>query len=148
MVCIYLSPNKDGQDTHSPLQINELEEGYRSGKIHVLRQRCHIVLLKLQGHTARQIAVLKGYPKHQGTINNWVSRYEKLGMSGLKNKKRQGRKPILDKETQRETVEKIVHSERQRLNQAKALIEKTLQVSMSKKTLTRFLKVLAVSTNE
>ena len=69
-------------------------------------------------------------------------------MSGLKNKKRQGRKPILDKETQRETVEKIVHSERQRLNQAKALIEKTLQVSMSKKTLTRFLKVLAVSTNE
>ena len=132
----------------TPFQINELEEGYRGGKTHVSPQRCHIVLLKLQGHTTKQIAALKGYPKHQGTINNWVSRYEKLGMSGLKNKKGQGRKSILDKETQRETVEKIVQSERQRLNQAKALIETTLQVSLSKKTLTRFLKVLAVSTNE
>lgn len=132
----------------TPLQITELEEGYRGGKAHALRQRCHIVLLKLQGHTAKQIAALEGYPKHQGTINNWVSRYEKLGMSGLKNKKGQGRKSILNKETQRETIEKIVQSERQRLNQAKALIETTLQVNMSKKTLTRFLKVLAVSTNE
>ena len=132
----------------TPLQINELEEGYKNGKTHVLRQRCHIVLLKLQGHTAKQIAALKGYPKHQGTINNWVSRYEKVGMSGLKNKKGQGRKPILNKETQRETIEKIVQLERQRLNQAKALIETALQVRMSKKTLTRFLKVLTVSTNE
>lgn len=138
--------------THIPLltpsQISELEEGYKKGKTHVIRQRCHIVLLKQQGHTAQQIAALKGYPKHQGTINTWVSRYEKLGMKGLKNKEGQGRKAILIEDIHRTEVEEIVKTERQRLNYAKSLIETKFDLKMSKKTLTRFLKTLAVSTNE
>lgn len=80
----------------SEIQIQELENGYRHGKSHALRQRCHIVLLKHQGHSSKHITSLKGYPKHQSTINNWVTRYEKFGIIGLKNKDGQGRKSILN----------------------------------------------------
>ena len=137
--------------THIPVltssQISELEEGYTNGKTHVIRQRCHIVLLKHQGHTAQQITALKGYPKHQGTINAWVSRFEKIGIKGLKNKKGQGRKAILTDDKHRQSVEEIVRAERQRLEYAKSLIETKFDLKMSKKTLTRFLKTLAVSIN-
>ena len=81
------------------------------------------------------------------TINNWVSRYEKDGIDGLKNKSGQGRKQILNKEAHEAKVKEIVKSERQRLDYAKSLIEKDLDVKMSKKTLTRFLKTLGVSIN-
>jgi len=87
-------------------------------------------------------------PKHQGTINGWVSRYEAFGIAGLKNKSGQGRKKILNKEAHEVKVKEIVKSERQRLNYAKSLIEKELDLKMSKKTLTRFLKTLVGSINE
>lgn len=130
------------------IQIKELDLNYRQSKNHALRQRCHIVLLKNQGHSSKYIASLSGYPKHQGTINGWVSRYESLGIAGLKNKSGQGRKKILNKESHELKVKEIVKSERQRLNQAKSLIEKELDLKMSKKTLTRFLKTLVGSISE
>ena len=68
----------------SEVQIQELENGYRYGKNHTLRQRCHLVLLKQQGRSSKHITSFKGYPRHQTTINNWVTRYEKLGIIGLK----------------------------------------------------------------
>ena len=132
----------------SDVQIQELENGYRQGKSHTLRQRCHIVLLKQQGHSSKHITSLKDYPKHQSTINNWVTQYEKLGIIGLKNKHGQGRKSILNPALHRQKVEEIVKSERQRLDYAKSLIEQELAVKMSKKTLIRFLKTLSVPTNE
>ena len=132
----------------SEVQIQELENGYRHGKSHALRQRCHIVLLKQQGHSSKHIASLKDYPKHQSTINNWVTRYERLGIIGLKNKHGQGRKSILNPVIHRQKVEEIVKSERQRLDYAKSLIEQELDVKMNKKTLIRFLKTLSVPTNE
>lgn len=132
----------------SDFQIQELENGYRHGKSHALRQRCHVVLLKQQGHSSKHITSLKDYPKHQSTINNWVTRYEKLGINGLKNKQGQGRKSILNSVIHRQKVEEIVKSERQRLDYAKSLIEKELDVKMNKKTLTRFLKTLSVLTEE
>ena len=132
----------------SKVQIQELENGYRHGKSHALRQRCHIVLLKQQGHISKHITSLKDYPKHQSTINNWVTRYEKLGITGLKNKHGQGRKSILNPVLHRQKVEEIVKSERQRLDYAKSLIEQELDVKMNKKTLTRFLKTLSVLTEK
>jgi transposase len=130
------------------VQIQELENGYCHGKSHALRQRCHIVLLKQQGHSSKHITSLKGYPKHQTTINNWVTRYEQFGIIGLKNKQGQGRKSILNPAIHRQKVEEIVKSERQRLDYAKSLIEQELDVKMNKKTLTRFLKTLSVLTEE
>ncbi len=127
--------------------VKELEKIYRESNNHSLRLRCHIVLLKHQGHSSKYITLLKGYPQHQSTINNWVSRYEKDGIAGLKNKSGQGRKQILNKEAHETKVKEIVKLERRRLDYAKSLIEKDLDVKMSKKTLTRFLKTLGVSIN-
>lgn len=132
----------------SEIQIKELEFYYRQSKNHALRQRCHIVLLKSQGHSSKYISLLSGYPKHQGTINGWVIRYKALGIAGLKNKSGQGRKKILNKEAHEVKIKEIVKSERQRLNYAKSLIETELAIKMSKKTLTRFLKTLVGSINE
>jgi transposase len=131
----------------SDTELKELENTYRHGKNHAIRLRSHLVLLKHQGHSSKYISGLKGYPKHQGTINTWVSRYEEFGLEGLKNKTGQGRKKILDKEAHETKVLEIVKSERQRLTYAKSLIENDLGVQMSKKTLTRFLKTLGVSIN-
>lgn len=131
----------------SEAEIQALENAYRHGKSHAIRLRSHLVLLKNQGHSSKYISTLKGYPKHQGTINNWVSRYEEFGLEGLSNKTGQGRKKILNKEDHELKVKEIVKSERQRLSYAKSLIESELDVQMSKKTLTRFLKTLAVSIN-
>lgn len=130
------------------VQIAELELNYRKSKNHALRQRCHIVLLKSQGHTSKHITSLNGYPKHQGTINSWVNRYVASGITGLMNISGQGRRAILNKENHELKVKEIVKSERQRLTKAKDLIEKELDLKMSKKTLTRFLKTLVESSNE
>lgn len=131
----------------SEASIKELEHSYRHGKSHAIRQRSHIVLLKSEGYSSKAISQLKGYPKREDTINNWVSRYEAFGLAGLKNKSGQGRKKILTKEAHETKVKDIVKSERQRLNHAKSLIENELDVQMSTKTLSRFLKTLAVSIN-
>ena len=129
-------------------QETALLKTYRESTNASLRMRSHLILLKHQGHSSKYISGLKGYPKNEGMINTWVNRYESLGIEGLKNKTGQGRKRILDKTAHEAKVKEIIKSERQRLTQAKILIEKELDVKMSKKTLTRFLKVLAVSTNE
>ena len=126
----------------SQAQTKELEDACRNGKSRVIRQRARIILLKNQGHSSKYTSSLKGYPKHEGSINGWVGRYEALGMGGLSNRKGQGRKTILDKEAHQEKAKQIVKSERQRLDYAKSLIEKDLDVRMSKKTLTHFLKTL------
>ena len=139
---------KKKQPKLSAEQETELFKTFRESTSSTLRMRSHLILLKHQGHSSQYISGLKGYPKNEGTINTWVNRYELLGIEGLKNKTGQGRKRILDKTAHEAKVKEIVKSERQGLTQAKILIEKELDVKMSKKTLTRFLKVLAVSTNE
>jgi transposase len=130
------------------IQLKELEKCYRESKNHALRQRSHIILLKSQGHSSKYISTLSGYPSHQGTINGWVSRYLDKGIAGLKNKLGQGRKKIINQEAHEAKIKEIVKTERQRLTYAKSLIEKELDVKMSKRTLTRFLKTLAGSISE
>lgn len=81
------------------------------------------------------------------SINKWVKRYSELGISGLRNLPGQGRKSILD-ESSIELVKLSVQKERQRLSQAKHMIEEQLGKRFDLKTLKRFLKNLAVDINE
>lgn len=129
-------------------QVKELTHLYVNGASHKIRQNAHIILLKSQGHSSKYITSLSGYPKHEVSINGWLTRYESLGIEGLKNKAGQGRKKILNKATDETIVKDIVKSERQRLTHAKYLIEKELDVQMSKRTLIRFLKRLTGVTSE
>lgn len=122
-------------------QLQELKNCYRNSTSHAHRTRSHIVLLKHQGWSSKEISLIPDYPT-QSTVNNWLTRYEKDGILGLKNASGQGRKKLLDPLLHEQKVKDIVKKERQRLNVAKDILEKDLNIKFSKKTLIRFLKKL------
>lgn len=134
----------------SETQREELEEGYRNGRGHTYRQRCRMVLLKFQGLPSKGISPIVGI-KSQNQINHWVKRYQEryaeLGVEALRNEPGQGRKTILDAEKDQDKVREAVKSERQRLSQAKRLVEEQTGKTFHLKTLKRFLKNLSADTN-
>jgi len=73
----------------------ELENGYKKGKL-VFSRRCHMVLLKSENRTSKEVANILG--TNQVSVNAWLTRYEQEGIKGLNTKPGQGRKPILDEE--------------------------------------------------
>jgi transposase len=123
-----------------------LEEGYRHGLTHCFRQRCKMILLKSDGHTSNAIAIAVILSTNAASVNNWLKRYKATGIEGLKTKGGQGRKPIL-KEKHLSIVRAAVEQERQRLSQARQIVEENIGRKMSNDTLTRFLKVITAVTN-
>lgn len=123
----------------------ELEKGFKYAKSRNFSQRCHFVLLKSQGKTSEEIAELFGISIQP--INRWCNRYLQSGISGLLTKKGQGRKPILNKQTDEAIIKTQIQKERQKLQNAKQIIEQELDKSFSLKTLQRFLKTLAADGN-
>lgn len=129
----------------NPQQRTELEDGYQNGKSHAFRKRCHLVLLKTEKRTSKDVGSIVGL--HQISVNQWLNRYEKEGIIGLKTRPGRGRKPIIDPEKDTEKVRRAVEQERQRLSVAKHLLESELDKEFSLKTLKRFLKKTTAATN-
>jgi transposase len=131
-------------------QVLELEKFYKQSDTHVLRQRCQIILLKSASRKTSDICEIVGI-KSQNQVNKWVKRYKieysTLGINSLRNIEGQGRKPIFDAETESELIQKVVKTERQKLENAKTILEKELNKSFNLKTLKNFLKSLAGDTN-
>jgi len=125
-------------------QVAGLESGYKRGKSHCYRQRCRMVLLKSSGYSSKVIAGTTG--TNEVSVNNWVNRYLKEGLKGLQTKSGRGRKPILE-QGHIEIVKEAVQQERQRLSQAKKIIEDNIGRKMSRETLTRFLKTITAVTS-
>lgn len=123
----------------------QLQEGYKGGSSCQQSRRCHMILLKVEGYTSRQIGKLTG--SCEMTTNNWISRFASDGMAGLQTKAGQGRKPILSGDDL-PLVRKAIEGERQRLSQAKMIVEAESGKRLSHKTLTRFLKVITAVTSE
>ncbi len=132
-------------------QRKELEKFYKQSDNHVLRQRCQIILLKSSGRKTSDICDIVGI-KSQNQVNKWIKRYKTeystAGINCLRNVEGQGRKAIFDVATEAELIQKVVKTERQKLENAKVIIEKELNKSFNIKTLKNFLKVLAGDTNE
>jgi transposase len=129
----------------TPQQRVQLQDAYQNGKSHAFRKRCHLVLLKTEERTSKEVGQILSM--HQVTVNNWLNRYEQEGINGLKTKPGRGRKPILDPKRDLPVVQEAVKEERQRLKQAKEIIENQLDKSFSVKTLKRFLKKTTADTN-
>lgn len=123
-----------------------LEEGYRTGSPGVFSRRCHIILLKSEGRTSKEVGLI--VKMDQMTVNSWLNRYESGGLEGLKTKGGRGRKQILDLRTDEAIVRKAIEKERQRLSQAKQILEVELNKQFSSKTLKRFLKNLSADGSE
>lgn len=123
-----------------------LQEGYRTGKSHAFRKNCQLVLLKSESRTSKEVGdILQMNPI---TVNKWLDRYEAEGIKGLVIKPGRGRKQLLDPIADKEKVQQAVQQERQRLSQAKHLLEQDLQKEFCLKTLKRFLKKVAADTKE
>jgi len=123
----------------------ELEKGYRGGKSHVLRQRCHMMLLKSEARSSAEVATILGCC--EVVVNNWMRRYEAEGMAGLATKPGRGRKAILDEQQDFAQVKAAVQANRQRLSLAKAEVEIALEKQLSTKTLERYVKKMLVVIN-
>lgn len=122
-----------------------MEAGYHAGKTHCYRQRCQMVLLKLDGYLSKEIGTIVGCCEM--SVNNWIQRFEQQGIAGLQTKEGRGRKAILTQDDL-PVVRAAVQQERQRLGQAHQIIEQTTGKTMSQQTLTRFLKLITAVTNE
>lgn len=123
-----------------------LKKGYETGKSSAFRKRCHLVLLKSEGRTSKDVGLIIGL--HEISVNNWLTRYESNGITGLQTRPGRGRKPILNKEQDEEKIKAQIKQERQRLKVAKSCIEEELNKSFSLMTLKRFLKNLSADGNE
>ena len=120
-----------------------LEKAWRQGKSHEYRQRCRMILLKSQlvdGQYPRSQKVASQVGCCQVVVNTWLKRYQQHGLKGLNTKSGQGRRPILDKETDWAVVRLAVQQNRQRVSLAQAELQQQLGKEFSALTLKRFLK--------
>lgn len=82
------------------------------------------------------------------SVNNWVRRYEKEGIEGLRTKGGRGRKPKINKGQQSALLLEKVKANRQQLRRAKAEFEQGGGPVASTQTLRRFLKGLTEGIRE
>jgi transposase len=125
-------------------QREELENGYRNGQTHSFRQRCQMVLLKSEKRTSLEVVSILG--GCEMTVNNWLVRYESVGIKGLETRPGRGRKTILQA-ADLEQVQATVKQSRQRIAVARAELAESLGKEFSQSSLKRFLKKTLAATN-
>ena len=130
----------------SEKQRQALEKGYREGRKHGYRKRCHLILLKSEGRSSEQVAAVLGICEI--AVNNWVKRYLAEGIEGLETRPGRGRKPVLEKSVDFERVREAVKQNRQRIKLAREELQTALGKQFSAMTLKRFLKKTVAATNE
>ena len=128
-------------------QKRALEKGYRNGKSHIFRRKCHCILLSHSRKTVDELKDFFGVSAH--SIYAWLNSWEAEGITGLQLKPGRGRPPKLDStnEQQVKKVKTLVENEPQNLNRVVGQIKSEMDVDLSKKTLQRFLKNLNTSGN-
>jgi transposase len=117
-----------------------LEKGYRKGKSHSFRQRCQMILLKVENRTSQEVAEILGCC--EVVVNNWLKRFESEGIKGLETRAGRGRPPILSQQNP-DHLKKVEAEIRAHPNSVKTVIaklEEDLALQMSPDTLKRFLK--------
>ncbi len=125
-----------------------LLEGYKNGRSHDFRLRCHCILLSAQGKSVPELKAL--FEISHLTVYNWFNRWELEGIEGLKVRSGRGRKRKLDIENEEhvKAVQRSLKRENRNLNQLKLDLESSLDFEISKVTIRRFLKKLDANTND
>lgn len=124
-------------------EIKDLEHGFKNGKSHTYRSRCKSILLSHEGWQCSAIANF--FDVTLVTVYKWLDRWEAGSIKNLSDKAGRGRKPILDlsKIAHVELVNRVIDESPSNIRKALSEIEEELEVSMSRKTLKRFLKNLS-----
>lgn len=129
-------------------QKQALEQGYKYGKSHDFRVRCHCILLSAGGKPIAELIELFDIGSRV-TIYSWFNRWEAEGIEGLKIRTGRGRKRKLDFANQSHVkqAEQSLKQENRKINQVQGDLESKLGVAISKRTLRRFFKRLGTDTN-
>ena len=122
-----------------------LQKGFGNSSNASYRKRCQIILLKAQGRTSKDVGKIVGVSNV--TVNSWLNRYKSEGIGGLEIRKGRGRKPLIDKEMDGESIKNWVRKHRQRVSLAQAEWEAETGKSVSGSTFHRFLKSLTEDIN-
>jgi transposase len=123
-----------------------LELGYRTGKSHCYRSRCHVIILKSENRHSVDVGKIIGM--HPNTVNSWVKRFNKSGIDGLQTVAGRGRKPLISVEADGASIKELVTEHRQRVSIAQAEWETAKDTKVSRATFRRFLKELADDISE
>ena len=79
-------------------EIDALKQGRKADGSYQFRDRCHAILLSFSGKTADEISAL--FEVQTKSVYSWFDRWEDGGISSLKNKSGQGRKPKISLDNQ------------------------------------------------
>lgn len=131
-------------------KIAALKAGKKSKKSRRFAERCHAILLSIEGYNTNQLASIFGVRKN--TIYEWFNSYEESGIKGLEDAPGRGRKPVLrtDNKEHVKVVDKAVAKVNKKGGNLLAEIESELDLErgLSKKMLRTFLKKLVTYGNE
>jgi transposase len=121
-------------------ECKDLEDGYKKGKKHHFRMRCHIILLSNNDIPVAEIARRLG--KDKDTIYSMIERYRSQGIKGLENKRGQGRRAPLDSLTKKQAkdLKRAVDDEPQNLNKVASGLSADFGFEVTKLMLIRYLK--------
>ena len=124
-----------------------LQKGYSHGKSPLFRRKCHCILQSNTGKTTKELASF--FQVSKISILKWLGQWEKEGLQGLQLKPGRGRKAKLktDNAAHVKLVKTLIEKECQNLNPVVAKVSDQLDISLSKKTLKRFLKNLNTGGN-
>ncbi|MEA1917418.1 MAG: helix-turn-helix domain-containing protein [Campylobacterota bacterium] len=123
--------------------IDKLKELKNFGTSKQERIRSHAVLLLSDGVKLSEIA--KIFDVSDRMVYNWISEWNNLGLTSLKRKKGDGRKPLLNDKEDKELIQRLIEENPHQPKKAYALALEELKKSISYKTFQRFLKKHLIS---
>ena len=123
----------------------ELEKLFKESTNHSVRKRCQTILLKAEGRHSKDVGSIVGMSNV--SVNSWLKRYKSEGIAGLYIRPGRGRKPLIDRNMDEESILEAVKQHRQKVSTAKAEWEASSEKEVSKSTFKRFLKNLVDDIN-
>lgn len=123
----------------------ELEKLFKESTNHGVRKRCQTILLKAEGRHSKDVGSIVGMSNV--SVNSWLKRYKSEGIAGLYIKPGRGRKSLIDRSMDEESIFDAVKQYRQKVSTAKAEWEASSEKEVSKSTFKRFLKNLVDDIN-
>ena len=126
----------------SEAELVTLQEGHKNGSQFQFRNRCFCLILSSQGKTVAELAQF--FDISRITVYAWFDAWSQSGITGLMNRKGQGRKPILSLQNPQhvESVKTAVARNPQSVKSVIAELAPQLNLQMHPETLKRFLKNL------
>jgi len=115
---------------------------YRQSQRPAIRQRAHCILLSAQGRSIAQLMQI--FDVSRKTIHNWFGAWETSKLVGLCDQPGRGRKPTFTPEQQAQIKQWAKQSPKQ-LQRVLQNIEQEWKIKVSKDTVKRVLKSLAMS---